>query len=226
MLHGRWSLLPSGGGEEHVESWARQLLDRYGVLFRELLVLETAAPPWRELRETLRRLEYAGQIRRGLFVAGVSGEQYALPEAVELLRAMRNRGASETWTLLSATDPCALWGVVLPGPKIGRLPGNLVIVRAGEPILTLEGGCILFLAKASDGELAEAVDILVKERQGRKLVIERWNGEPIAASKGWSLLADAGFHTDGERLIYDGLPGPKAAGSRFRTEASGLRTEA
>ncbi|MGH7351923.1 MAG: hypothetical protein ACREJJ_06060, partial [Candidatus Methylomirabilales bacterium] len=63
-------------------------------------------------------------------------------------------------------------------------------------------------------------DTLVKQRQGRKLVIERWNGEPVAASKGWSLLADAGFHTDGERLIYDGLPGPKA-----RTQHSGLRTE-
>jgi ATP-dependent Lhr-like helicase len=211
MLHGRWSPLPSGSGEEHVEQWARQLLDRYGVLFRELLILETAAPAWRELRETLRRLEYAGQIRRGLFVAGVSGEQYALPEAVELLRAMRNRGVSETWTVVSAIDPCALWGVVLPGPKIARLPGNLVIVRAGEPILALEGGRILFLAEGSDGALTEAVDTLVKQRQGRKLVVEWWNGEPISASKGWSLLANAGFHTDGERLVYDGFPGPAPA---------------
>jgi hypothetical protein len=128
---------------------------------------------------------------------------------------MRKRGTSATWTLLSATDPCALWGVVLPAPKIGRQPGNLVIVRAGEPILTLEGDRILFLAEVSDEELAEAVDILVRERQGRKLVIERWNGEPIAASTGWNLLADAGFHTDGERLIYDGLPGPTA---RLRSE--------
>ncbi len=211
MLHGRWSPLASGSVEEHPESWVRQLLDRYGVLFRELLVVETAAPAWREVRETLRRLEYAGQIRRGLFVAGVSGEQYALPEAVELLRAMRNRGASETWTVVSASDPCALWGVVLPGPKIARLPGNLVIVRAGKPILALEGGRILFLAEGSDGALTEAVDTLVKQRQGRKLVIEWWNGEPITASKGWGLLADAGFHTDGERLVYDGFPGPAPA---------------
>ncbi len=210
MLQGRWSLLPSGSGEEHVESWTRQLLNRYGVLFRELLGLEKGAPPWKGLREVLRRLEYAGQVRRGLFVAGVSGEQYALREAVELIRAMRNQEGSATWTVLSAADPCAVWGVALPGPKIARLPGNLVVLRGGGPILMLEGNRIYVDVEVSADELAWAVALLVQERQGRKLVVEWWNNQRVVASDGWTILGNAGFHTDGERLVYDGLPGPKA----------------
>ncbi|MFQ5960674.1 MAG: DNA glycosylase AlkZ-like family protein [Candidatus Methylomirabilales bacterium] len=210
MLQGRWSLLASGDAEEHLEIWTRQLLDRYGVLFRELLALEKGAPAWRELRGILRRLEYAGHVRRGFFAAEVSGEQYALPEAVELLRSARHQDASHTWTVVSAADPCALGSVVSLGPKIGRLPGNLVILRGGQPFLALEGSRMLLLTEASDGELAEAVATLVRQRQGRKLVVERWNEEPIRGSKGWTFLGDAGFHTDGERLVYDGLPGPKA----------------
>ncbi len=208
-LPGRWSLLPTGDAEEYLEVWTRQLLDRYGILFRELLTLETGAPAWRELREVLHRLEYAGQVRRGLFVAGVSGEQYALPEAVELLRAMRNQRPSETWIVLSAVDPCALWGIVLPRPKVARLPGNLLILKAGQPILALEGTRLLLFADLGREELTEAFGALVKERQGRKLVVERWNDEPVMASKGCALLGEIGFHSDGERLVYDGLPGPK-----------------
>lgn len=208
-LQGRWSLLPSGDTEERLEAWTQQLLDRYGVLFRELLTLETGAPAWRELREILHRLEYAGQVRRGLFVAGVSGEQYALPEAVELLRATRNQGLSETWIVVSAADPCAPWGVVLPGPKVARLPGNLIILRAGQPILALEGNRILLFADLGCEELTQALAALVRERQGRKLVVERWNEEPVIASKGCAFLGDVGFHSDGERLVYDGFPGPR-----------------
>lgn len=224
MLQGRWSLLPSGDAEDHVESWVRQLLDRYGVLFRELLTLETGAPPWREVRDILRRFEYAGHVRQGLFVAGVSGEQYALPEAVELLRATRNREPSQAWTVISAVDPCAVWGVVSHGPKIGRLPGNLMVLCDGQLILGLEGSRVLLREEVGEGELAEAIGALVAQRQGRKLVVERWNGEPIAASKGCTLLGRAGFHSDGKRLVYDGLPGPRAIADDRRPMTGGKRT--
>jgi ATP-dependent Lhr-like helicase len=203
-------LLPAGSAREHVEAWTQQLLDRYGILFREMLDLEAGAPPWRELRDGLRRLEYAGQVRRGLFVAGVSGEQYARREAVELLRAMRGRDAREVWTAVSVVDPCAVWGVVAPGPRIARVPGNLMILRGGRPILALEGTRVHTYSEVSRDELAHAVAVLVRERQERKLVVQAWNDGPVVASQGWALLADAGFHTDGERLVYDGLPGPKA----------------
>lgn len=209
MLQGRWSLLASGDAEEHPEVWARQMLDRYGIVFREILSLETGAPPWRELRGILRRFEYAGQVRRGLFVAD-AGEQYALPEAVELLRSLRNQDGSKTWSVVSAVDPCALWGIVSPGLKIARLPGNLVVLWGGQPILALEGSRLFLVSDVNDQELAEAVAALVRERRGRKLVVEKWNDGPVRGSKGWTVLGKAGFHTDGERLAYDGLPGPKA----------------
>ncbi|MFQ5656746.1 MAG: DNA glycosylase AlkZ-like family protein [Candidatus Methylomirabilales bacterium] len=215
MLQGRWSLLPSGEAEAYVESWTRQLLGRFGVLFRELLTLETGAPVWREIHGVLRRMEYAGQVRRGLFVTGVSGEQYALPEAVDLLRAMRKDESSGTWTVVSALDPCAIWGAVLDGPKIARLPGNLVILRAGLPILALEGRRIHLFTELNDEELSQAIITLVQEREGRKLVVERWNNEPVATSRGALLLGEAGFHTDGERLVYDGLHGPKTITARL-----------
>jgi ATP-dependent Lhr-like helicase len=214
MLHGRWALLPAGDAgevEERLETWARQLLHRYGIVFRELLAFESGAASWKELGGILRRLEYAGQVRRGLFVAGVSGEQYALPEAVELLRAVRNRGGSETWSVISAVDPCAVWGLVLPGPKVGRLPGNQIVVRDGRPLVVLEGTRIRLLTDLDEGDLREALDRLVRERNGRKLEIQWWGDEPVASSKGWKLLGEAGFHTDGERLVYDGLPGPKVS---------------
>ena len=143
-------------------------------------------------------------------MAGVSGEQYALREAVELLRAIRKREASEAWTAMSGADPCAVWGVALPGPRIPRVPGNLIMCRGAQPILALEGSRIHVYGARNREELAQAVAALVRERQGRKLVVQWWNNEPVVSSAGWTILGDAGFHTDGERLVYDGLPGPKA----------------
>lgn len=210
MQQGRWSLLPVGRDEEHVEAWARQLLERYGVLCRELLGLETGAPSWREIRDVLRRLEHAGQVRRGIFVAGISGEQYAHREAVELLRAMRSREGREMWTVVSAVDPCAVWGVAVPGARITRAPGNMIVLRGGRPMLALEGSRVHTCSEFGSDELTQAVAALLQEREGRKLVVQWWNDAPVVVSEGWAILGDAGFHTDGERLVYDGLPGPKA----------------
>ncbi len=123
------------------ESFARQLLARYGVLFRDLLTRESNAPKWRDLLSILRRLEARGEIRGGRFLSGFSGEQYALPEAVESLRAARTRDCSIIIPV-SGADPMNLAGIVIPGDRIPAVPGKQVFYRNGtlhsesEPDLT------------------------------------------------------------------------------------------
>ncbi|MBI3077580.1 MAG: hypothetical protein HYY85_11465, partial [Deltaproteobacteria bacterium] len=212
-LQGRWSLLPQGpegDTEERTEAWAYLLLERYGVVFRELAGLEAAAPAWRELVWTYRRLEYSGRLRRGLFVEGVSGEQYALPGAVELLRARRRAGPSSGWLVLATMDPGNLYGAVVPGPKIARLSGNLLVLRGGRPVLALEGTRAIAPGLTLE-EVRQAVAMLAAERRGRRLTVESWNESPVLQSPVASLLAEAGFHSDGLRLVHDGLPGPRPA---------------
>ncbi len=134
---GRWALLRAGVGDGDgvrrrepagpVEEYARQLLRRWGVVFRDLIVRETLAPPWRYLLRALRTLEARGEIRGGRFVDGFVGEQFARPEAVASLRGTR-RDAGETGPpmKLSAADPLNLHGIVLPGPKVSGLSGTMV----------------------------------------------------------------------------------------------------
>jgi ATP-dependent Lhr-like helicase len=138
---GRWALLGQAVGNQPSaispeESVARQLLRRYGVVFRDLLGRETLSPPWRDLLVQYRRLESRGEIRGGRFVAGFVGEQFALPEAVESLRALRRagtvRGGPEI--TLSGADPLNLAGVILPEPRVPALPSNYVVFRDGVPI--------------------------------------------------------------------------------------------
>jgi ATP-dependent Lhr-like helicase len=122
---GRWALLHRNGIEtgrgEHAERFARQLLLRWGVLLRDLLVRETLAPPWRELLPVLRRLEARGEIRGGRFVSGFTGEQFARPEAIELLRMIRRDPDRGTATPVGNADPLNLTGIILPGPRVSRL---------------------------------------------------------------------------------------------------------
>ena len=113
---GRWSLLVSRRVEIHpAEQAARQFLRRYGVVFRDLLARESLSPSWRDLLVQYRRMEFQGEIRGGRFVDGFVGEQFALPEAVESLRAMRREGAKQDTNQeikLSAADPLNLLGVI------------------------------------------------------------------------------------------------------------------
>jgi ATP-dependent Lhr-like helicase len=113
-----------------LESFARQLLARYGVLFRDLLTRESNAPKWRDLLNILRRLEARGEIRGGRFISGFSGEQYALPEAMESLRAARTRDCSAIIPV-SAADPMNLAGIVIPGDRIPAVPGKQLLYRNG-----------------------------------------------------------------------------------------------
>jgi ATP-dependent Lhr-like helicase len=115
------------------------LLRRYGIMFRALLARETAAPPWQELLRVYRKKEAQGEIRGGRFVAGHYGEQFALPEAVESLRALRKQTAQEEICVVSAADPLNLIGIVTPGAKLSALTGNRILYKNGIPTAALTG---------------------------------------------------------------------------------------
>src|SRR6185503_6082392 len=100
------------------EGIARALLARWGVVFRALMSREGDLPPWRDLLRVLRRLEARGEIRGGRFVDGFTGEQFALPEAVAALRAVRRRGESGMLVAVSGADPLNLTGIVVPGERV------------------------------------------------------------------------------------------------------------
>jgi ATP-dependent Lhr-like helicase len=127
---GRWSLLPGAiateDPDELAEAVAEQLLARWGVVFRDLLARESLAVPWRELLWGLRRMEARGTIRGGRFVGGFAGEQYAHPDAVEVLRSVRREKRSGEMVQISASDPLNLVGLVLPGARVPALPTNAV----------------------------------------------------------------------------------------------------
>jgi ATP-dependent Lhr-like helicase len=125
---------------EAVETQARVLLRRYGVVFRRLLERETNLAPWRELTRVYRRLEARGDIRGGRFVAGFSGEQFALPEAVGLLRSVRREAKTGRLLAVSAADPLNLAGIATPGPRVAALSGNRVLYRDGVPVAAHEAG--------------------------------------------------------------------------------------
>ncbi len=122
---GRWALLAHGPssatGRERVEHFARQLLLRWGVLLRDLLVRETLAPPWRDLLPVLRTMEARGEIRGGRFVSGFTGEQFARPEALELLRMIRRQPDRPPAVAVANADPLNLAGIIMPGPRVSRL---------------------------------------------------------------------------------------------------------
>jgi ATP-dependent Lhr-like helicase len=112
---GRWSLLTSETQAIDVEAFARRLLTRWGVVFRDIIARETLAPPWREILGALRRMEARGEIRGGRFVAGYVGEQYALPDAIEALRAARRSGDASEVVDVAAYDPLAITSGLIPG---------------------------------------------------------------------------------------------------------------
>jgi len=125
---GRWSLLHNDDvveGEKATEATCRMLLNRYGVVFRDLLSREANIPSWRALLQQFRLLEARGDIRGGRFVSGFNGEQFALPAAVESLRLMRGRQPGSNRIVLSAADPLNLFGIILPGDKVAATSGNV-----------------------------------------------------------------------------------------------------
>jgi len=163
---GRWSLLrreiapaQSGNGAESsardaaIEKFARTLLHRYGVVFRRLLERESFPIVWYNLGRIYRRWEARGEIRGGYFVAGISGEQFALPEAIGLLRSIRKAPATGELITLSAADPLNLQGILTPGPRIAALTASRILFRDGLPIAALEAGEIRRLSDAAVSDL-------------------------------------------------------------------------
>jgi ATP-dependent Lhr-like helicase len=135
---GRWALWRTGAADveprERIEAFAGLLLRRYGVVFRELLARERRAPAWRSLLEVFRRWEARQEVRGGRFVSGFVGEQFALPEAVEALRAARRTHPDDRAILVSAADPANLVGIVTPGPRVPPNSGLVIAYRDGVPI--------------------------------------------------------------------------------------------
>jgi ATP-dependent helicase Lhr and Lhr-like helicase len=148
---GRWALArrtqpQRDARPDAVEHLARTLLLRYGIVFWRLLEREASwLPPWRDLLRVYRRLEARGEIRGGRFVAGFSGEQFALPDAIGILREVRHKSASGIWVSLSGADPLNLAGILTPGPKLAALTGNRLLYRDGLPIALFTGGEVQFL---------------------------------------------------------------------------------
>jgi ATP-dependent Lhr-like helicase len=153
---GRWALarraLPADAARaatedlEVAEHVARTLLRRYGVVFWRLVAREADwLPPWRNVLRTLRRLEARGEVRGGRFVAGVTGEQFAVPEAVGLLRDVRRRERTGALVGVSGADPLNLVGIVAPGARLPALTGNRVLYRDGVPIALAVGGEVRYL---------------------------------------------------------------------------------
>ena len=137
MPVGRWSLWRNGdpsAADAGTETLARQLLQRYGVVFRELLAKETRCPPWRLLLQAYRRMEARGEIRGGRFVGGFVGEQYALPDAVESMRNVRRLAPDTEPVMVSCTDPLNLVGILTPGPRVPVQSRQTIAYLNGAPV--------------------------------------------------------------------------------------------
>jgi ATP-dependent Lhr-like helicase len=221
-LGGRWWAVPQVPGTrdsqqkfDRVREIADLLLERHGVLAREMLALEPFEISWQELRSALRRMEYAGTVRRGWFVRALSGEQYALPQGLEMLRAMRGcNSAEEPPVAFSAADPVNPYGVLLPGCGISRECSNLIVVRGGRMVMGLAARALITREQFNAPAFASSLAALMKLRP--KLVIDTVDGLPALESERVGALAAIGFHSDGRALVYDGLPGPAPARAASR----------
>lgn len=218
---GRWSLVPWGHPDAapHAVFLVSVLLQRYGVVARELALMDPGMLPWRVLYEVLSRMELAGEVRRGYFVEGLSGAQFALPEAARLLQELALPStATAPVILIHSQDPANLYGSGAPfdiplldgGTRpLLRRQGNWLMLRAGRPILIVEqqGKRLTALASASRESVAAAVACLPAILDGDrglasrpKLTVAEWNGQPITATEGRELLETAGFVRDYQEM--------------------------
>jgi ATP-dependent Lhr-like helicase len=167
---GRWALVRRGAAvgasnrrDEAVEHVVRTLLRRWGVIFWKLLGREANwLPPWRDLLMCCRRLEARGEIRGGRFVAGFSGEQYASPEAIGLLRDVRRKPHARQYMSLSAADPLNLIGIITPGARLASLAGNRLLYRDGMPIATFAADEVHYLEELAAKEQWEVQTALLR----------------------------------------------------------------
>ncbi|HBN22098.1 MAG TPA: ATP-dependent DNA helicase, partial [Holosporales bacterium] len=173
---GRWSLIRSVEQEdedkkssEEMRAIATVFLMRYGVVFRKLLERESFAPPWRDLVRALRLLELRGEVRGGRFVEGVTGEQFALPEAVAGLRDARRKQKSGALVSISASDPLNLMGIITPGKRVSSHYKNRVLYRDGVPAAFKEGSETRLLSEFAQSEEWSIKQTLIKRNFSPKL---------------------------------------------------------
>jgi ATP-dependent Lhr-like helicase len=216
-VQGRWSLTsslfaaaPQDPGERR-RAWAELLLERYGVVTREQVLAEGFAGGFSALYDALSSLETLGVARRGYFVEGLGGAQFALPGAVERLRSQRD-AAEQTPVVLAATDPAQPYGAALPWPKRDdekrrpqRVAGAYVVLAGAEPVLYVERGGrgLATLVDARDPRLRaglEALAAFVRAGRVKKLSLERADGEPVVGSPLEPLLVELGFRQGPRKL--------------------------
>jgi ATP-dependent Lhr-like helicase len=186
---GRWSRVPARDfrlselphkysvGLEAIEILAWALLNRYGVLMKPMLSREALSVPWRDLLRVCRRLEARGEIRGGRFVEGPAGEQFALPEAVSAMRAMRRKSKNGEMVAISAADPLNLVGILLPGERVPSLTGNRILFRDGVPVAVYAGKEVRFLLSDNEAESEWSVrNALLRRRMPTRL---RADAKPI-----------------------------------------------
>lgn len=144
-----------------IEHWAWQLLRRWGVVYRDLIAREEGAPAWFEVLQVLRRLEARGEIRGGRFIVGVGGEQFAMPDAIQQLRRLRDEPAQQELLVISAADPLNLVGIVTRHDRIPRTAGNRVAFIEGRPVASFQAGEICWLETPPQDLRQTIVDRLV-----------------------------------------------------------------
>ena len=222
---GRWSLLRAPGtwgtrpdGEEHAERIARQWLDRYAIVTRDWWRRERPPVSWRAIYRELKRLEYRGEVRRGYFVEGMGGAQFALPEAVERLRAQPDLDADAPLIVMAAADPANPYTLPLESIARGSLvrprgAGALLLTRRGLVILNAEGRGrrISIASDASDADVTQAARLLgdyltrgtpAGARAARDPRIEIVNGEAAGASAYVDAIMDAGWRRATDGLVF------------------------
>ncbi|MGH2663544.1 MAG: DEAD/DEAH box helicase [Actinomycetota bacterium] len=206
-LYGRWSVLPEPEADPgaRAEAWAQRLLRAYGVVAREMAVAAEAPVPWPHLLDALTTMEAQGTVRRGYFVRGLSGIQFAVPAAVERLR----RKPSRDLRVLAAADPANPYGRILPLPadrlaRVTRVPGSWLVLAGGVPVLGVEGRGRR-LVPLSTERLEEALAALAGEARrfpGGRIAVERWGDAQVTESEGARVLARAGFSPGPRRMTY------------------------
>jgi ATP-dependent Lhr-like helicase len=216
QVQGRWSLTSSLFRREPEPGQRRRtraelLLERYGIVTREQVLAEGVPGGFAILYDALSQLETLGTCRRGYFIEGLGGAQFALPGAVERLRA-GGTGAEAPPLVLAATDPAQPYGAALPWPrrdddarKPQRVAGAYVVLAGGEPVVYVERGGrgLSVLADPDDARIRPALEALaafVTADRGRKLSLERIDGEPVVGSRYESLLVDLGFRAGPRKL--------------------------
>jgi ATP-dependent Lhr-like helicase len=223
---GRWSLIHRIGVwgrelpfEERIARQARQLLQCYGVVTRQTLEGDPEGGwDWNVLYPEFQRMEMRGEVRRGYFVQGLPGVQFALPEAVERLREWTRPDApgGDEPTLLNAGDPANLFGPALPGIEEGehepgrfmRIPGNYVVLLRGRPVLLLETGGERATALPSLAlhTLRRALRLAVEHigLTQRRLILSEWNGQPVLENPAAPVLEEIGFRREALDYVWEG----------------------